>query len=434
MGSIASYKLAHYEFNHMQRLLSVQHDGTNLNYFDKKLDGELTSGEFLLGYLVSLGKVRECTALEIISKVDTHPSYTHPLLHSSFPTLIPSYTHPFLHSSPPTLILSYTHPFLHSSPPTLIPSSKFNDLSLGKLSLNLEMFCARSVAIKHGLRAGYHANIEAQAAGLPAEERARRAGAAAANAARECTWEFPDTNLSADEARAAHSAVDGTYMTLKAGANVTQLTAMEEATEKVLKKVRQAKNFEVKASLAAGQAAGIVAHDGGLDKNAVVFAAKSAAGAAGGTAIEKNTAAARIVREIIKHEGQLYRHQNDAAQKVWRGEALFDADDNDDVTHLYPGILTAATEATAAIEARLREPATPGNQVNQTASFSSPQRSGQHLGAHLRGAANAARFTAPSSTSSARSATPSSTTALVSSVDGRQNNTPLPLMPMESLL
>jgi hypothetical protein len=172
IGAIASYKQSYFDFNHMQRLLGVQHDGTTLNFFDFDSGGEITAGEFVIAYLVSLGKVRTCTALEILSK--------------------------------------------------------FKDLSLGKPTLNLEMFCARTVAIKHGMRAGYKADMEAKTAGLSPHERATSAGVAAGDGARQCSWTFHDQVLSAEETRMAHTAVDGSYLTLKAGSNVSQLTKMEE--------------------------------------------------------------------------------------------------------------------------------------------------------------------------------------------------------------
>ena len=66
--------------------------------FDTFKDGNVTSGELLLGYLVTLGKVRAITAKEVLSK--------------------------------------------------------FRQLSLGKRYIDLNMFSARGQAVQQGLVAG----------------------------------------------------------------------------------------------------------------------------------------------------------------------------------------------------------------------------------------------------------------------------------------
>eukprot|EP00935_MAST-01C_sp_MAST-1C-sp1_P001793 g1793.t1 len=92
--TIAEYRSSDFEFKLMQRLLSLKHTGEVISLFDEDCNGEITSAEFLIGYLVSLGKVRKKTCLEVLAK--------------------------------------------------------FNDLSLGKRYIDIKMFVARQEAIKAG--------------------------------------------------------------------------------------------------------------------------------------------------------------------------------------------------------------------------------------------------------------------------------------------
>jgi hypothetical protein len=266
ISAIASYKLAQFDFNLMQQLLGFRHNGAMVALLDANGDGEVTNGEFLLAYLVSLGKVRAKTAIEI--------------------------------------------------------TSKFRELSLGKRYISLEAFCARSVAIKAGVLAGYQCDSHSQHAGLSAAERAEKAGEAAAKGAAECGWTYADSTLTVAEKACAEDVVKKEYAELRQEHSVEELAEMEKTIWKLLTKVRQAKNHEVKVSMAAGQAAGIIAHDAGMGSNQVVSVTKKAAIKAGGSAFEANIAAAAVIREVYKANGKLYRLQSEATEKIMAGEPL----------------------------------------------------------------------------------------------------------------
>ena len=54
----------------MTELLSHWHDGSLMQFFDREHGGEISSGEFLTTYLVSLDKARTVTCDEIMEKFD----------------------------------------------------------------------------------------------------------------------------------------------------------------------------------------------------------------------------------------------------------------------------------------------------------------------------------------------------------------------------
>eukprot|EP00935_MAST-01C_sp_MAST-1C-sp1_P001230 g1230.t1 len=116
---------------------------------------------------------------------------------------------------------------------------------------------------------------------------------------------------------------------------IAELSAMERALEKVLTKVRMAKNFEVKCSLAAGMAAGAAAAEDGLDRDEIVAAAKAAAAAAHGTDLEQKTAAARAIREVVKASGALYREQSEAADTAIKAKTASFTSSRPPTTKLY---------------------------------------------------------------------------------------------------
>jgi hypothetical protein len=250
----------------MQKLLGLRHNGAIIAFLDANGDGGVTDGEFLLAYLVSLGKVRANSAIDI--------------------------------------------------------TNKFHECSHGKRYINLEAFCARAVAIKAGVLAGYRCDSHSQHAGLSAAERAEKAGEAGAKGAAECGWKYADSTLTVAETTCAENAIKKEFAELRQEHSVEELAGMEKTIWKLLTRVRQAKNHEVKVSLAAGQAAGIIAHDAGMGLNQIVAVAKKAAAKAGGTDFEANTAAAAVIREVHKADGKLYRFQSEATEKIFAGEPL----------------------------------------------------------------------------------------------------------------
>jgi hypothetical protein len=199
IGSIAEYRASEFEFKLMQKLLAFKHDGARISLFDEDRDGGITSGEFLIGYLVSLGKVRKKTCLEIMAK--------------------------------------------------------FKDLSLGKRYIDIEMFTARQEAVKAAGEAGKKAAADATAAGLSPAAIAAKAGDAGESAARGCVAEFKVPELGASEQKAVGTLspeLAKSYEDLKSSCSIPELNAMERALDKLMTKVRMAKNFEVKVALAAG--------------------------------------------------------------------------------------------------------------------------------------------------------------------------------------
>jgi hypothetical protein len=97
---------------------------------------------------------------------------------------------------------------------------------------------------------------------------------------------------------------------------------MESALDKLLYKVRVAKNYGVKVALAAGMTAGAAAAKTGMNHDEIVAASKEAAAEADGTEKEQKTAAARAIQQIHKDNGALYRLQSEAAAKIMNGEHL----------------------------------------------------------------------------------------------------------------
>jgi hypothetical protein len=266
--AIASYRSTFFDCTLMQKLLAFNHDGARISLFDGNCDGGITSGEFLIGYLVSLGKVRKRTCDEIIAK--------------------------------------------------------FNDLSLGKRYIDIKMFTARQDAISAGKEAGLKAAASATEQGLPPTEVAAKAGAAAAEAAQGCVATFKMPELDTEEKKAVGTLppqLTRSYTELKK-CGLAELSAMESALDKMMTTIRFAKNFEVKVALSAGISAGTVANAAGMSQNDVVAAAKAAAGTAGGTEFEQKTASARAIRLVVKATGAPYRSQSEAAAKVMQGVSL----------------------------------------------------------------------------------------------------------------
>jgi hypothetical protein len=148
ISTFASYHLDHFNIKQMNRLLSRIHTGERMTLFDTFFNGEITGGEFLMGYLVTLGKVRSVTAKEILAK--------------------------------------------------------FRDMSLGEPSLNVERFIERKRAILTGLKAGEVAAEDARLDGWPVVVQATRAGKAAAKAAAAVDVVYQPKQVESDEVALLH--------------------------------------------------------------------------------------------------------------------------------------------------------------------------------------------------------------------------------------
>jgi hypothetical protein len=263
IGGLCDYKFQKFEHDQLQKLLSMVHNGSRMALFDTFRDGHVTSGELLLGYLVTLGKVRSITAMEILAK--------------------------------------------------------FRALSLGKRFIDLNMFSARGQAIQQGLSAGQTAAADAKAKGKSAKEQSSIAGEAAAKEAATCVWPYKLAKLDATEVAAMKALTERTYDDLKDKASIADIDALEASLEKMLATCRAAKNYHVKIALSAGNAAGVIARANKLSKNEVGEMAASAAAAAHGTPNEMKLAAADAMAEWVKSlggdEGE-YRHQAQARQEA----------------------------------------------------------------------------------------------------------------------
>jgi hypothetical protein len=262
IGGLCDYKFQQFEHNQMQKLLGMAHDGSRMALFDTFRDGHVTSGELLLGYLVTLGKVRSITAKEILAK--------------------------------------------------------FRDLSLGKRFIDLNMFSARGQAIQQGLSAGQTAAADAKAKGKSAKEQSSIAGEAAAKAAANFVWPYHLSKLDATEVASMKALPERTYEDLK-DASIADIDALEASLEKMLATCRAAKNYHVKIALSAGNAAGAIARANQLSKNEVGEMAASAAAAAYGTTHEMRLAAADAMAEWVKslggEEGK-FRYQVQAREEA----------------------------------------------------------------------------------------------------------------------
>jgi hypothetical protein len=263
IGGLCDYKFQQFEHNQMQKLLGMVHNGSRMALFDTFRDGHVTSGELLLGYLVTLGKVRSITAMEILAK--------------------------------------------------------FRTLSLGKRFIDLNMFSARGQAVQQGLSAGQTAAADAKANGKSAKEQSSIAGEAAAKAAANCVWPYTLAKLDATEVAAMKALPDRTYEDLRDNMSIADIDTLEASLEKMLATCRAAKNYHVKIALSAGNAAGAIARANQLPKNEVGEMAASAAAAAHGTPNEMKLAAADAMAQWVKSLGGQkgeYRHQAQAREEA----------------------------------------------------------------------------------------------------------------------
>jgi len=264
VGMIAAYQRDSFEYQLMQNLLMLKHDSERIGMFDEHCSGEVTSGDFLMGYLVTLGMARRKTMKEIMCK--------------------------------------------------------FKDLSLGKRYIDIVLFTARQEAIRAGRDAGMQAAAEIKARGEPPHVQAEQAGKVAADEAKKVLASYKLNSLSASEQLACaksgvfHGIPDRKDLQV---IDLPGLCSLESAVGKVLSEVRVAKNEATKIALAAGIVAGAVCADCDLDKDKLVEISRRAAKDAGGDEYVQKTAAARAVREAMKKEGAAFRQQSLAAQRVF---------------------------------------------------------------------------------------------------------------------
>jgi len=247
IGGLCDYGYAKFQHEQLQKLLSLKHNGSRMALFDTFREGNVTSGELLLGYLVTLGKVRSVTAKEILAK--------------------------------------------------------FRQLSLGKRYIDLNMFSARGMAIQQGLVMGRAAAAKAQSEGKSAREQSSIAGEEAAKTAAECVWPYQLPKLDATEVAAMKALPERTYDDLKDNASIADIDALEASLEKMLATCRAAKNYHVKIALSAGNAAGAVARSQAMSMGDVGEIAAVAAAAANGTPNEMRLAAGDAMAECVKALG-----------------------------------------------------------------------------------------------------------------------------------